>query len=66
VIVDVRAEHFALGGGMLAVGSDVDREIMIMFRIIESVMFLLSVDLRFADRRNLALVCVERGEPFGR
>ena len=62
VIVDVRGKHVALSGRMFAIGVDMDGEIAIMFRIGEAVMFLQPVDLRFADRGNLTLVCVKRGQ----
>jgi hypothetical protein len=45
VIVDVRGKHFALNGGVFAVGFDVDAEILVNLRIIEAIMFLQSVDL---------------------
>src|SRR5712691_5879782 len=61
VIIDVTAEHLALSGRMLAVGFDVDAEIFVMFWIGEAVMLLQSIDLRFADRRDLTLVSVQRG-----
>src|SRR6266487_4191501 len=65
VIVDVRTEHCALGGGMFAVGSDVDAEVFVMLRIGEAVMSFQPVDLRFTNRGNLALVGVKRGQTFG-
>src|SRR5438128_10598013 len=65
VIVDVRTEHCALGGGMCAVGSDVDAEVFVMFRIGEAVMSFQPVDLRFTNRGNLTFVGVERGQTFG-
>src|SRR6266568_7662088 len=66
VIVDVRTEHCALGGGMCAVGSDVDAEVFVMLRIGEVVMSFQPVDLRFANRGNLTFVGVQRGQTFGR
>src|SRR4029077_5020918 len=64
VIVDVRVEHFALSRRMFAVSFSVDAEVTVMFRIGEAVMFLQPVDLRFADRRNLAFVGIKPGETF--
>src|SRR6267142_41690 len=57
--VQVTAQHFTLGSGMLAVCSDVDSEILIMLGFGESIMLLQSIDFGFTDRRNLALVRVK-------
>ena len=44
MIVDVRGKHFALSGGVLAVGFNVDAKITLMLGIIKPVMFPQSVD----------------------
>ena len=62
--VQVTAQHFTLGSGMLAVCSDVDSEILIMLGFGESIMLLQSIDFGFTDRRNLALVRVKCREAF--
>ena len=65
LIVDIVAKHLTLGSRMFTVRLDMNAEIRIMLRIIETVMPLESVDLGFADRGNLALVRVKRRETFG-
>src|SRR2546429_7279726 len=64
LIVDVCGKHFALGRGMFTISFDVDREIFVMLRIGEAVMFLQSIDLRFPDRWDLALVSIKCGQAF--
>jgi len=64
VVVDVRRKHFALSGGVFAVGFNVDAEITIMLGIIKPVMFLQSVDLSFANRGDLTLVSVKCSQTF--
>src|SRR5689334_12558958 len=49
---------------MFFVGFDVDRKILVVFWVVEPVELFQSVDLRFADRRNLRFVCVKRRQPF--
>jgi hypothetical protein len=45
VIVDVRPQHFVLGRGMFAIRFKVDAEVLVMFRIGETVVFFQSIDL---------------------
>ncbi len=59
---DVLLQQSPLGRGMFAVGFDVDAEIAVALRIVESVMPDQPVDLRFRNRRDLAFVGVKRGE----
>jgi hypothetical protein len=65
LIVDIVAKHLTLGTRVFPVRLDMNTEIRIMLRIIETLMPLESVDLGFADRWNLALVRVKRRETFG-
>ena len=51
---------------MFPVGFDVDGEVAVTLRIVEAIVPNESIDLRFGDRRDLALVGVERGEAFGK
>jgi hypothetical protein len=65
LIVDIIAKQLTLGSRMFAVRLDVNTEIGIMLRIVEAIMFLESVDLGFADCRNLTFISIKRGEAFG-
>ena len=58
-------EQRAFGRGVFAVGFDVDGEIAIGLRVVESVVLLQPVDFRFRNRRDLAFVGVKRGQALG-
>ncbi len=49
---------------MFAICFDVNREVFVVLRIREAVVFFEPVDLRFTDRWNLAFVRVERCQTF--
>src|SRR5438552_3867507 len=65
VVSDVLREHRALGGGVLAVGFDVNGEVFVTARLGHVVVLDQAFDLRFGDGGDLAFVGVERGEAFG-
>jgi len=65
MVSDVLREHRALGGGVLAVGFDVDGEILVTARRCHVVVLDQAFDFRFGDGGDLAFVGVERGEAFG-
>ena len=64
IVVDVLTEHGAFGGGVLAIGFDVDREVLIVTWLSHLVVLDQAFDLRFGDGGNLAFVGVEGGEAF--
>src|SRR4029077_15711104 len=63
-LVDVRLEHLALGSRVFPIRFEVNREILVVLRVGESVASLQSVYFRFTDRWNLAFVRVERAQSF--
>ena len=66
MVVDVTAQHFSFNSGVLAVRFDVNAEIFVVLRVSESVVLFESIDLRFADGRNLAFIRVQRSQAFRR
>src|SRR5436305_3220855 len=66
MVSDVLREHRALGGGVLAVGFDMDGEVFVGPRLGHVVVLNEAFDFRFGDGGDLAFVGVERGDGFGR
>ena len=62
LVSDVLLQHFTLGGGVFAIGFNVDAEVVVALRIIEAVVFFQTIDLRFRNGRDLAFSGVERTE----
>ena len=65
VVVHVLRKHLAFSGGMLTVGFDVDREILVIARRGYVVVLHEAFYLRFTNGGDLAFVGVESGESFG-
>ncbi len=65
VVGDILRKHGAFGGGVFAIGFDVDGEVFVIARLGHVVVLDEAFDLRFGDGGNLAFVGVERGEAIG-
>ena len=64
MLVNVRLEHLSFDSRMFAIRFDVHREILVVVRIAEAVVFLQTVDFRFTDLWNLTFVRVQRRQTF--
>ena len=64
-VAHIFGKHLAFGGGMFAIGLDVNREVFVVARRGDIVVLDQSFDLRFGDSGNLTLVGVERGQTLG-